>query len=84
MGFSERLLGGAVGALDRKLGRAISRALESGDFRGRSGESLPLYPAVGGKLQRVLLVGLGSADSVDAAALRSAAVFSGHAGGAAP
>ena len=54
-----RRLDGAVAALDKRLGGALRSAIGSGDFRGRSGEVMPLYPSAGGKLQRVLLLGLG-------------------------
>ena len=68
-----RRLSGDVSALDKRLGGALRNALASGDFQGRAGETLPLYPKAGGKLQRVLLIGLGSADAVDTHALRLAA-----------
>ena len=68
-----RRLDGAVAALDKRLGGALRSAIGSGDFRGRSGEVLPLYPTAGGKLQRVLLLGLGEADALDAGELRRAA-----------
>ena len=47
-----RRLSGDVSALDKRLGGALRDALASGDFQGRAGETLPLYPMAGGKLQR--------------------------------
>ncbi len=61
-----------VGALDRELGEPIAGALGRGDFRGRRGESLMLYPSQG-EVARLLLVGLGSEAEIDAGAVREAA-----------
>ena len=71
----KRKLSRALSALDRALGGALRDALASGDFKGRSGETLPLYAksgGTGGTLQRVLLIGLGASDKLDADALRKA------------
>jgi len=46
-------------ALDRALGGRIAAVLESGDFRGKAGQTLVLYPEAGCRARRVLLVGLG-------------------------
>jgi len=59
--------------LDRALGGRISTALTSGDFQGKRGESLLLYPEPGAAPKRILLVGLGPEASADAEALRRAA-----------
>ncbi len=72
-------LPGRVAALDKSLGGAIASALARGDFRGKRGETLLLYPAAGGAA-RVLLIGLGAESGVDARAARDAA---GRAAGAA-
>ena len=40
----KRRLGARVTALDRALGGRISAVLDSGDFRGSSGQQLLLYP----------------------------------------
>jgi len=61
-----------VAGLDRDLDGVVARALSSGDFRGRKGETLILYPADAKRAARVLLVGLGPA-APDADALRRVA-----------
>jgi len=69
----ERRLGRRVTALDRSLGGVISAALGSGDFRGRAGEALTLYPAQGSPCKRVLLLGLGKEAKLASESLRGAA-----------
>ncbi|MEE8581823.1 MAG: leucyl aminopeptidase [Myxococcota bacterium] len=59
--------------LDRALGSPIAAALDSGDFRGRAGQSVLLYPGARAAVRRVLLLGLGEESKLDADALRSAA-----------
>jgi leucyl aminopeptidase len=58
---------------DRALGGALSRVIGSGDFRGRAGEALWLYPESGLAAKRVLLVGLGKESAASGATLRRAA-----------
>jgi leucyl aminopeptidase len=60
-------------ALDRALGGRIAAVLESGDFRGKAGTSLCLYPDAGLRCRRLLLVGLGEESKLDLEALRTAA-----------
>jgi len=67
-------------ALDRALGGGLSAVLRSGDFLGKSGETSAIYPDGAVPAKRVLLVGLGAEDDIDAEALRRAA---GTAAGAA-
>jgi leucyl aminopeptidase len=62
-----------IATLDRAMEGHLSTVLNSGDFRGRSGESLILYPGGGIRAKRLLLVGLGNERSIDAEALRCAA-----------
>ena len=62
-----------IAALDRALGGRIRAVIETGDFRGRSGESLMLYPDDAVSASRVLLIGLGEESALDADTLRSAA-----------
>jgi leucyl aminopeptidase len=59
--FERDGLGGDVAAeLDRRLGGAITRLLERGDFEGRKDETALLYPREGEVgAERVLLVGVG-------------------------
>jgi leucyl aminopeptidase len=62
-----------LAALDRALGGRISAVLEGGDFRGKAGQTLLLYPDAGFRSRRLLLVGLGEEAAADAEALRQAA-----------
>jgi leucyl aminopeptidase len=68
--------GGAVppslAELDRATGGAVTRAITSGDFKGKRDESALLY-ATGGKVERVLLVGMGKAAEVARTSVRRAA-----------
>jgi leucyl aminopeptidase len=71
--------GGAVPAslaeLDRAVGGAVTRAVASGDFKGKRDETVLLYPAGpgGAKPERLLLVGLGKPGEVSRNAIRRAA-----------
>ncbi len=62
-----------IGALDRAMGGRIRSVLASGDFRGKPGETLLLYPEGEVRAARILLVGLGAESSLDAESLRCAA-----------
>lgn len=64
--------GGATGAADRALGGAISDVIASGDFTGKSGETLVLYTRGALPAPRVLVVGLGESAKFDLAAVRTA------------
>ena len=59
--------------LDSQLQGAISRILESGDFRGERDEYAAIYPAKGPK--RVLLIGLGKPADITRTSLRRAAAI---------
>ncbi len=59
--------------VDQALGGRIAKILATGDFRGRRGETLLLYPEAGVEAKRLVLVGLGEEAEVDADALREAA-----------
>src|SRR5262245_16714111 len=65
--------GGATGALDQALDRAIVNLIKSGDFTGKTGTTALLY--TNGKIPagRVLVVGLGKADKFDLECVRKAA-----------
>ena len=68
--------GGATGAVNRALGGAISDVIAAGDFTGKSGETLVLYPRRGTiPTGRVLVVGLGEAGKFDLRAARNAAAI---------
>jgi leucyl aminopeptidase len=66
-------LAARAAALDRALGGRIAAVLASGDFRGKAGQALCLYPDGAFPSRRVLLVGLGDEGSLDLESLRSAA-----------
>ena len=64
-------LGGAARTMDRATRGAVSALLASGDFKGRFLECAVLYP--GGKgPKRVIVIGLGRADALDARRVRLA------------
>src|SRR2546426_7297063 len=70
--------GGAVPAslaeLDRAAGDVVTRAVTSGDFKGKRDETTLLYPAgAGAKAERLLLVGLGKPADLGRNAIRRAA-----------
>jgi len=69
----EHELPARLAALDRALGGRIARVLASGDFRGKAGTALCLYPDTGFRSHRVLLVGLGDEASLDLEGLRRTA-----------
>ena len=64
--------GGATGAVDQALGGAISDLIAGGDLKGKAGEVAVLYPRGGIAARRVLVVGLGKADSFDMEGIRRA------------
>jgi len=68
-GSSARLPRG-LGPLDERLGGVLRAALSSGDWKGRTSEKLIVYPTADGPVKRVLLVGTGSGDELDAERLR--------------
>ena len=70
--LAEEDLGGAlVGEWDRLLGGHLVRGLAAAEFKGRKGQSATLY-APGGGLSRLVLIGLGKRDALDAAAAEAA------------
>ncbi len=64
---------GLTGTLDRALGGAVTELIASGDATGRSGELTVVYPRGAVSAARVLVVGLGPANTFDAEAVRRAA-----------
>jgi leucyl aminopeptidase len=62
-----------LASLDRSLGGRLAGVIATGDFRGKRGDSLVVYPDAGSRLRRVLLVGLGAERDASAEALRAAA-----------
>lgn len=63
---------GATGAVDVALGGQISRVVARGDFTGKPGEVLVLYPDGRIPAVRVLVVGLGKVEKLDCEAVRKA------------
>ena len=68
-------LSGAAQAVDKASGGLLKEVLKSGDFTGKIGQNVVLYPTRG-KLDRILLVGLGAEKGLDTERVRQAA---GHA-----
>lgn len=70
--FSEGKQGSVFDELDATLNGQLSRRLKSGDINGDSGKATWLHPE-GGSFDRILLVGQGKADALDAAGFRKIA-----------
>jgi leucyl aminopeptidase len=62
-----------MAAVDRAAQGAILSLLATGDFRGKRRQTLFLYPEGDISAKRILLVGLGEENRIDAEALREAA-----------
>jgi leucyl aminopeptidase len=62
----------SLAELDRAAGGMVTRAIASGDFKGKRDETALLYPG-GAKPERLLLVGLGKPGEVSRTAVRRAA-----------
>ena len=65
--------GGATRAVDTALSGAIRELIADGDFKGKSNEVAVLYPRQVIPAKRVLVVGLGKAESFDLQGVRKAA-----------
>lgn len=63
----------ATEAVDQALGGAISDLIDSGDFVGKPGQVVVLYPRGAVPAKRVILVGIGSIASLTADGIRRAA-----------
>jgi leucyl aminopeptidase len=65
----------SLAELDRAAGGAVTRAVSSGDFKGKRDETALLYPTGPGapKTERLLLVGLGKPGDVSRNSIRRAA-----------
>jgi leucyl aminopeptidase len=59
-----------IAALDRALGGQISAVIANGDFRGKVGEALLLYPNAEIPAERVQLLGLGAERELNAESMR--------------
>jgi len=65
--------GGATGAADKALNGAITDLISGGDFKGKAGEIAVVYPRGAITARRVLIVGLGKADTFNLESVRRAA-----------
>ncbi len=69
--FQGEEISGLLAQADEAVGGAISRAIDSGDLKGKVGESLLIYAAEGSDgAERVLVLGAGSREKFDAEAAR--------------
>src|SRR5216117_3606554 len=62
--------------LDRAAGGVVTRAITSGDFKGKRDETTLLYSS-GAQPERVLLVGLGKPGEITRTSIRRAAAVAG-------
>ena len=70
--LAEEDMGGAlIAEWDRLLGGHVTRGVAAAEFKGRKGQSATLL-APGGGLSRLVLVGLGKREALDAAAAEAA------------
>lgn len=68
---AERTLGATGKAIDEATGGALTRAMGASRFTGKREETLMILAPHGLELSRVLLVGLGKADQIDALTLQA-------------
>ena len=73
------LPGGATGAVDAALGGQISSVIGTGDFKGKLGEVLTLYPRRAIPSPRVIVVGLGKPEKFGLEEVRRAAASAAQA-----
>ena len=66
---------GATGAVNNALDNAVSDLVQNGDFSGKRGESVVLYPRGVIPAKRVVVVGLGKASRLDLEGVRGAAAM---------
>ena len=65
-------LSGATQALDQALGGKIHSILQNGDFRGKKGEVIVIYPHEEIPAKRIIIVGLGKREAFDIEGVRQA------------
>ncbi|MEL6457499.1 MAG: leucyl aminopeptidase [Cyanobacteria bacterium J06621_15] len=76
--FEEGLdLSGNLADLNKKLAGVIKELIEDEDFKGKSNSTAFTRLSSGDSIRKVILVGLGKADSFDAESLRRAAASAG-------
>ena len=61
-------------AVDKACGGALRAVIERGDFPGKLGSTRVVYPPAGGRIERVVLVGLGPAGSISRRQYRDALI----------
>lgn len=66
-----KVLTGSAAVLDAVTGGALVRAMAAGRFEGKAGQTLSVLAPTGLELSRVVLVGLGKADKIDALAAQT-------------
>ncbi|MGI9170677.1 MAG: M17 family peptidase N-terminal domain-containing protein, partial [Caulobacteraceae bacterium] len=71
--FEDGALPAAAEALDKATGGAVTRAMAGGRFTGALGQSLDLIAPHGVKAARILVVGAGTRDKLDARTIELAA-----------
>jgi leucyl aminopeptidase len=69
--LEDRVMSPTAAALNRETGGALERAIEASRFKGRKDEVLGVLAPAKLALGRVLLVGLGKASALDAAAFQN-------------
>ena len=80
LGFhSKRKLGPMTTAIDEALGGLISRLLKRDDPDGKPGEVLTINLMPEGKIERLILVGLGKKDELTASSYRKALIAAANA-----
>src|SRR5215469_14546795 len=72
--YENGLLTSAAARVDSAAGGAIKRQVESGDITGKAGSTNVLFAPEGVHAKRVLVVGLGSQKSFDAARFQKVCV----------
>ena len=76
--FEDELeLTGDLAALDKKLAGALKELIEEEEFKGKSNSTAFTRLSGGASVRKVILVGLGKADSFNAESLRRAAASAG-------
>lgn len=60
----------SAGELDRQAGGMLTRAVKGSRFTGKNGQILTVMAPTGSRLNRILLVGLGSAKDIDDLAMQ--------------
>lgn len=69
--LDDRKLSPAASALDKKTGGLVTRAMASSRFKGRKDDILDIVAPKGLPVSRVVLVGLGRAEQIDALRLQA-------------